>query len=189
MRQEEIIRRVIQVKLLRHKKCYQTNDFANKHAGKAIFRHTNFPSEVSEHLVMWALNELKLYDAPVVWNKLLPDLPGDLSSGKKMLEVKAYNRGPTTYGPTEKWDEIWFLNTSNFIIDTYELHRIKLSNESHEWSNVVFGKKKEETYREKCDRGLRPRQCFADTLKQIDPQHVETYRFRYDSKNDNIFIL
>jgi hypothetical protein len=168
------MRSIIQLKLRHIKECYRINEQLNKAIGKSVIRNDNFPCEVSENLVMYVLNDLKLYNKPVVWNKLL-DKPGDLSSGDKLIEVKSCNYGPTSYGPTEKWDEIYFLDTSDFLRDIYILYRVKLANDSPEWKNIKFSKT--ETFHEQTVRKIRPRQSFLDTIKQIHPMHVDTYMF------------
>jgi hypothetical protein len=177
---------LLQLKLTHIKRCYKINEHINKVVGKPVIRNENFPCELSENLVMWALNELKLYPEPVVWNKL-HGVKGDLSTGNTMIEVKCVNSGPTSYGPTEKWDEIYFLDTADFMKDIYMLYRVKLSNDAPEWARLKFSKK--ETFQEQCIRKIRPRQYFMDTLKQIHPLHTDTYMFQYDASKNKIFIL
>jgi len=181
-----IMQSLLQLKLAHIKRCYKINEHINKVVGKSVIRNENFPCELSENLVMWALNELKLYDEPVVWNKL-HGKPGDLSTGGKMLEVKSCSDGPTSYGPTEKWDEIYFLDTSNFMTDTYILYRVKLSNDAPDWKRLNFSKK--ETFHDQCLRKIRPRQHFVDTLKQIHPLHMDTFMFQYNTEENKIKIL
>lgn len=177
---------LISLKLAHIKRCYKINEHINKLVGKPVIRNENFPCEVSENLVQWVLNEMKLFSEPVVWNKI-EGKPGDLSVGDKLLEVKSCNQGPTSYGPTEKWDEIYFLDTSDFTKDIYMLYRVKLSSDSEDWGKIKISKT--ETFQEQCVRKVRPRQFFLDTLKQIHPMHVETYMFQYEPKGDKIFIL
>jgi hypothetical protein len=177
---------LLQLKLTHIKRCYKINEHINKVVGKSVIRNENFPCELSENIVMWALNELKIYSEPVVWNKL-HDKKGDLSSGNTMIEVKCVNNGPTSYGPTEKWDEIYFLDTSDFMRDIYMLYRVKLSSESPEWRRLKMSKK--ETFHDQCTRKIRPRQYFMDTLEQIHPLKTDTFMFEYNASKNKIFIL
>jgi hypothetical protein len=75
-----------------------------------ICRHSNFPSHISENIAKFAIH--KKYKIMPNWNTK----HGDLILCNKQIEIKAFSsNGPTSFGPTEKWDYIYFVDCIDFV--------------------------------------------------------------------------
>ena len=44
--------------------------------------------------------------------------------------------GPSSFGPTEAWDIIYFVNCKKFLDKKFKIYEIKLSNKSEIWRNI-----------------------------------------------------
>lgn len=82
----------------------------------------------------------------------------------RRVEIKAFSsKGPTSFGPTEKWDIILFLDLTqdpNIII-----YKCEFSSESKEWNEIKISKT--QTYEHQCRQGRRPRISFESLKTQI----------------------
>lgn len=86
-----------------------TIDRLNKELETKKIRKPNFPSEISENLVKFIYNRNNKDQAK--WDVKGGDL---ITSNKLKLEVKAYSSdGPTSFGPTEKWDILYIVDAKN----------------------------------------------------------------------------
>ena len=87
-----------------------------------LCRHLNFPSEISENLVRIFIKNKSGDD--VIWNTKSGDLYN--KTKKKIIEVKAFSSsGPTSFGPTEKWDKIYFVDLRH-ILKCIDINKIKV---------------------------------------------------------------
>ena len=67
---------------------------------------------------------------------------GDLELLNKQIEVKGFmSFGPTSFGPTENWDWIYFVDATDFINKKFKVFEIKLSNKSNVWRNIILSGK------------------------------------------------
>lgn len=127
-------------------------------------RLSNFPSHISENIVKLAYN--KKYGIMPNWDIK----PGDLLCIDQniRLEVKGFidlSNGPPTFGPTENWDQIYFLDGLNNHEKKYKIYEIRLSNQSDKWKNLKISKT--QTYLQQCQTGKRPRLSFKDIQAQL----------------------
>lgn len=82
------------------------------------------------------------------------------------IEVKCFSSsGPTSFGPSESWDEIYFLDACNFQSNRFKIYKCCLSNKSKEWSSIQINKSK--SYLDVCNEGKRPRINFDILKKQL----------------------
>lgn len=125
------------------------------------FRYSNFPSEISENIVKMVLQKK---------NKMSPQWDikkGDLQYIHKILEVKAYTSdGPSSFGPTETWDYLYFIDCQDYINYNFKVYEIKLSNTNEKFYSIKVSEK--ETYKEQCIVGKRPRIKFHLLQKQLN---------------------
>tara|TARA_Y100000590_G_scaffold464604_1_gene634456 strand:- start:2606 stop:3400 length:795 start_codon:yes stop_codon:yes gene_type:complete len=106
-------------------------------------RNPNFPSEISENIAKFAI--CKKYKIMPNW-----DCKGDLIMLNKKIEVKGFMaRAPSSFGPKEPWDFIYFVDAINTLQKNYKVFEIKLSNISEDWRNIVISGKDKEC--EDCD--------------------------------------
>lgn len=109
------------------------NESINEKLSKKKIRNENFPSEISENITKFILS--KIYNCMPNWDTDY----GDLEMDNKKLEVKCFSsNGPSSFGPTEKWDYIYFLDATKFKNKYFELYEIKLSNNSKDWRNLII---------------------------------------------------
>ena len=128
-------------------------------------RKLNFPSEISENLVLFAINKKYRY-IKCAWDIKKGDLMINLYYTTYTIEVKAFSSsGPSSFGPTETWDRIYFIDCHNNHSSMFKIYEIRLSNASEIWKNIKVNKT--ETYYDQCKKKRRPRICFSDLIKQI----------------------
>lgn len=150
-------------------------------------RRRPFPEDVSEtmvRLILWRLTGVMPTQNPT----------GDLTYFGKIVEVKTFiSDGPSSFGPTESWDVIYFFDLSrsdqhrNQRNDqrndqnrdqrndqnrkTYvTLYKIPLKMESEEWQNIKVNKL--ETMADQQRSKRRPRISFSNLQKQLAPHHI-----------------
>jgi len=141
-------------------KNYYFIEDINKKLCKKKIRNQNFPSEISENIVKFAF--LKKY-------KIIPSWDtdnGDLSFLNKKIEVKGFmSSGPSSFGSTEKWDILYFVDSTKFIDKKFIIYEIMLSNTNPIWRNIKLNKN--ETYNDQCKKGIRPRITFKELYEQL----------------------
>lgn len=136
-------------------------DNINKKLSKKKIRNPNFPSEISENIVKFSF--FKKYKIMPSWDTD----KGDLLVLNKKIEVKGFmSYGPSSFGPTEKWDILYFVDCIEFKNKYFKVYEIKLSNKNEYWNNIKINKN--ETYYDQCLQGRRPRISFDLLHKQID---------------------
>ena len=125
-------------------------------------RHENFPSHISENIVKFAL--YKKYGIMPDWNTP----KGDLVLDDNQIEVKAFTSdGPTSFGPSEDWDCIYFVDAKDFKNKNFKIYEIILSSKDDMWRNIIFSKTK--TYGSIAEQNERGK-LRANFYKIIKPQ-------------------
>nr|MDO8116245.1 hypothetical protein [Candidatus Sigynarchaeota archaeon] len=62
---------------------------------------------------------------------------GDLMTGDQKVEVKAFiSDGPTTFGPKEAWDEIYFFDARDFVNEHFLCYKVSFSNTDGRWKSI-----------------------------------------------------
>lgn len=99
------------------------------------WRRDNFPSSISENICK--LGFIKKYKFFPTWNSPKGDL--QLKIPFLQIEVKGFmSDGPLSFGPTEDWDFIYFVDCKDFINKIFKIYEIRLSNKSDEWRNIII---------------------------------------------------
>ncbi len=136
------------------------NEEINKKLTHKKIRNENFPSEISENLVKFAI--LKKYGVLGCWDTDR----GDLVVLSKKIEIKGFmSDGPSSFGPTESWDWIYFVDAKNTLQKKFKIYEFKMSNSDTLWSHLKMNKK--ETYLDQCNQKRRPRTTFQEIQKQL----------------------
>lgn len=143
-----------------HKDTHKFYKEINKNLKLKKCRNNNFPSHISENIVKFAIihktNEIPNWDVK----------PGDLNLNKKTLEVKAFSSdGPMSFGPKEKWDELYFIDCKKFMDDKYIIYKIPLSNKDSLWKDIKFNKN--DTFYNIAEKGKRPRKNPNDLIRSL----------------------
>tara|TARA_Y100000816_G_scaffold185932_1_gene134974 strand:+ start:4658 stop:5263 length:606 start_codon:yes stop_codon:yes gene_type:complete len=129
-------------------------------------RLSNFPSHISENIVKFVL--FKKYKIMPTWDTDKGDLIFSFLKKIIRIEVKGsidLSNGPPTFGPTENWDFIYFVDGLNNSIKKYKVYEVKLSNISIQWKNMKVNKT--QSYEDQCKQGRRPRLTFSEIQKQL----------------------
>lgn len=130
-------------------------------------RLSNFPSHISENIAKFAI--YKKYNILPSWDTQKGDLCMQLTSTNQLqLEIKGsidLEKGLSTFGPTEKWDYIYFVDGKDTLFKYYKVYEIQLSNENVLWKNMQISQT--ETYQDQCHQRRRPRIRFNEIKKQL----------------------
>jgi len=153
-------------------------------------RLPNMPEDISENIVKFiARNTLNMQDC--VWTKGAEQqsddedqiTTGDLHStsiGK--LECKCFTSdGPISFGPTESWNVLYFLDARDWLNDHFVLYAFNDTNLSADWQNVKVNKT--QTYADQCKAKRRPRISWNSLQPQLGIKCVMVY----DGSFDDIF--
>lgn len=135
---------------------------------KKKIRYSNFPSHISENIVKFAI--AKKNNIMPSWDTDKGDLCINNPKCKfKHIEVKGsidlLNGGPSSYGPTENWDEIYFVDAVENNDKIYTIYQVKLSSTSEKWKNITVSKT--QTFADQCLLGRRPRLTFKELRSQL----------------------
>jgi len=136
------------------------NKKINKKLSKKKIRNENFPSEISENIVKFSI--LKCRHIMACWDTDA----GDLLLLDKKIEVKGFmSSGPSSFGPTENWHWIYFVDCKDTLKKNFKVYEIKLSNKDEIWKNIKVNKT--DTFYKQCCEKRRPRLCFDEIKKQL----------------------
>ena len=148
---------------------YRFYDEINEHLRNKKVRKSNYPSEITENIVKFSIK--KYYGIMPIWETK----NGDLQLDYMKLEVKGSidleNGGPTSFGPLESWNRIYFVNCKYHHELKFTVYEIKLSNSSYIWKNIKLNKL--ETYEQQCIQKRRPRILFRELIKQIPQKYIK----------------
>lgn len=137
---------------------------------KKKIRHTNFPECISENIVKFAI--YKKYNIMPNWDTKNGDLEIDLLNKNIKIEVKGalnIKNGPSSFGPNENWDIIYFIDANNMFQNKFKIYEIKLSNKSNLWMNLKINKSGI-LWKDFIKTGKRPRMNFTNIIQQF-PEH------------------
>ena len=134
---------------------------------KTKIRLTNFPSHISENITKFVI--AKRYNIMPTWDTD----KGDLCINNKIckfirIEVKGsvnLSNGPSSFGPTESWDYIYFVDGVNTQEKKYKVYEIRLSDLTEKWKNIKVNKT--QTYHDQCKEKRRPRIKFTELQSQL----------------------
>tara|TARA_B100000424_G_scaffold269391_1_gene266234 strand:+ start:2506 stop:3117 length:612 start_codon:yes stop_codon:yes gene_type:complete len=136
----------------------------NKLLSKKKVRNENFPSHISENIAKFAI--FKKYKIMPCWDTDKGDIIISKLNLFKQIEVKGFmSDGPSSFGPTENWDWIYFVDARDTRNSQFKVYEIKLSNTSEVFRSIKLNKK--ETYGEIADNNQRGklRGCFEKIFK------------------------
>jgi hypothetical protein len=154
----------------------------NELLSKKKIRHENFPSHISENIAKFVI--FKKYGIMPCWDTDKGDIILNKQSLFKQIEVKGFmSDGPSSFGPTECWDWIYFVDARDTQKSCFKVYEIKLSNKSDIFRNIKITKK--ESYGEQCDRKVRPHCGFEKIFKPQLGEHCKLIFGGHISELDN----
>tara|TARA_Y100000389_G_C17376174_1_gene471780 strand:- start:217 stop:777 length:561 start_codon:yes stop_codon:yes gene_type:complete len=133
-------------------------------------RNEPFPSDISENIAKFAI--AKKYGIIPCWDTDKGDLVIRKPNLLKRVEVKGFmSEGPSSFGPKEKWDLLYFVDARDMMDLKFKVYEVKLSNESDIFRNIRVSRT--ETYGFQADNGRRPRGCFDTVFKPQLGEHCK----------------
>jgi hypothetical protein len=149
-------------------------------------RLPNMPEEVSENIAKFIVQN-HMNDQTALWPKGTKGkvkLPGDLRSDSfGRLEVKCFtSTGPISFGPTEAWDTLLFLDATDWRNDRFVMYGVSLANNDPLWEAVQISKK--QTYGDQCKAQRRPRIGWG----ALSPQITSNCTKVFDGTFDEVFV-
>lgn len=141
----------------------------SKNNSGLTLRRPNFPEEISENIVCHIIKGLRGGD--VRWKKIFGE-SGDISVDGVTMEVKCFSStGPSSFGASERWNKLYFLDATRYREKIFECYVIECNRHSYEWKNMKINNN--QTYQDQANEGRRPRITFENITTEL-------------SQNDNI---
>jgi hypothetical protein len=177
-------------KKMKNKKCsIQTDNMASaKSVGKSIIkkyfenyvqqckiiegincskrkvRRPNFPEVISEHIVYYYL--VKNEPGEFAWDVDNGDLTRELDGKVSKIEVKCTSSdGPVSFGPTQYWDELFFVDASRFWKGQFSIHKVHCNKTQFDKLKVNSA----QTIGQQSGQMRRPRISFLKLKRQLGP--------------------
>lgn len=147
-------------------KTIETERHINKFLKNKKIRISNFPSHISENIVKFAIK--KKYGIFASWDITPGDIIINSDNQYLNIEVKGsinLSNGPCSFGHSEKWDIIYFLDGVDIIDKKFKIYEIKLSNDSPLWKLIKINKT--QTFYDQCLQKRRPRIRFEEIKTQL----------------------
>jgi hypothetical protein len=139
-------------------------------------RCPNFPESISENIVKLFINNKENIKC---LNSSVGDLEKIIKDKIYRIEVKCFSStGPTSFGPQESWDEIYFVDSIYFKLNFYKIYRINLKNCDKKFQQIMVNKT--ETYGQHCLAKRRPRICFDKIKEQLKDDCVLVFEGKYE---------
>lgn len=137
-------------------------------------RQPNFPSEISENLVKFCIE--KRTGMKCDWNVDC----GDLRLLDKKIEVKGFvSDAPLSFGPSEKWDWIYFVDCRRYADNHFTVYELRAN--EREWHKLMVNKR--ETFGEQCGDKRRPRLKFQAIREAFGHACVKVFDSTLDMLN------
>lgn len=147
-------------------------------------RNENFPSDISENIAKYVI--YSKYGIMPSWDTDKGDLIINKKHIFKQIEVKGFiSNGPSSFGPSENWDLLYFVDGQDIINKKFKVYEVKLSNKNEIFRNINISKK--ETYGNISDTGRRPRGGFYKIFKPQLKHHCKLIFDGHISELDNSF--
>lgn len=150
-------------------------NFVKSLKNKYKLRRPNFPEIISENIVKQYIINKELRVCENING-------GDLISDGKKIEVKCFStESPTSFGPTESWKELFFLDATDICNNKIKIYKCLLSHDSEEFCSIKISNN--ETIQNSRNSGKRPRIIF----KRIKEQLGDNMKNVYSGDLENIF--
>ena len=138
-------------------------------------RHDGLPEHISENIVKFVIRN-HLGDPSCTWGCVVGDL---YSTKSKVIECKSFtSNGPTSFGPKQAWNMIYFLDAREWLTDRLVLWEISLPNTHEIWKNIQV--KKGQTKDEQGEEGRRPRINWDGLYPQIQEHCKKVYEGNFE---------
>lgn len=169
---------ILKIRFYQWIKEYQGNEIF-KSSGLNI-RHQNPPEDITENIVKFIVQKCENKD--FLWCKEINGLHGDLFdfNNSKSIEVKSFTSdGPCQFGPSKKFDVLYFLDLRNILKNHILLWKVNLNDESDAFKNVKVNKT--QTMHEQMIQKRRPHISWNLLYPQIEKYANKIYEGNFES--------
>ena len=125
-------------------------------------RRSGMPMELSENIVKCAIHSKG--DITCTWGAKTGDLHSKVENIQEVKSITAID-SPTSFGPKQPWDVIYFLDASGWKRDLFVIWRIPLPNTHEFWKTLPVNKK--QTKDQQGDDKRRPRTIWSTQIKPL----------------------
>lgn len=129
------------------------------------------PEDVTENLVRMYIER---WEGRECWWGKTAGVNGDLwIGGGKKGEVKGFaSRGPLSFGPRNRFDELWFVDARDLVgKGGVRMYKSELSFDSDAIQDIWVNRR--ERFRDQCRAGRRPRVAFERFVEQVGEGNVQ----------------
>lgn len=157
--------------------CRQVIAFKAKYGVRGV-RMPIMDEDISENIIKFII-QFTLGDKSCAWTKSIAKenskIAGDLTSATSgAIECKCFTSdGPISFGPTEKWNEIYFLDARSVLDGRIVVWRVPLANTAPEWRAIKINKA--QTFADQCEQSRRPRIVWESLFLQIAATAVKVF--------------
>ena len=161
-------------------------DVVNKQLTNKKIRMPNFPSEISENIAKFAI--YKKYKICPTWDTKNGDISISNKYINKKFEIKAFSsKGPTSFGPLENWNYLYFVDATQYKNKIFKVYEIKLSNTNDIFKNIKVSNT--QTFQQQCIEKRRPHICFELLHKQIKEQICENKSLKNFVNSEHVKLI
>jgi hypothetical protein len=151
--------------------CKNIRDISNKYSIKV--RNPIIPEHISENIVKMVLRKF-LDMKTCTWN-----CKGDLSYNGNKIECKTFtSNGPMSFGPNEKWEEIYFYDARNWFENKHIIYKLPIKNTDPIFQEIKVNKT--ETFSEQAKQGRRPRINFDEFEKLVTNKLEKIFEGKFE---------
>lgn len=130
-------------------------------------RRPNIGSEITENIARFAYQ--RYFNIKTCWiNTKIGDI---ICSDGKKIEVKAFSSdGPSSFGPTETWDILLFVDARLYVQKIFSVYMIDLDNRQF---GTIIKINSTELYLDKIKTRQRPRIAFDKIQEQLKIKNID----------------
>lgn len=138
-------------------------------------RWDGLPEHVSENMIKFFIRA-KLNDPTCTWLCKKGDLTSPLLGA---IECKSFTSdGPTSFGPKQKWDHIFFLDAREWLTNHLVIWQIAVPNTDDLWKSIKVNKKQSKA--DQSDESRRPRINWESLKPQLGDHCKKVYEGTFE---------
>ena len=138
-------------------------------------RRLGLPEHISENMIKFIIHN-HLADMTCTWATKVGDLQSDVL---KTIECKSFTSdGPTSFGPKQKWDHIFFLDAREWLVDRIVVWQIAVPNTDDLWKSIKVNKKQSKA--DQSDESRRPRINWEALYPQVKDHCKKVYEGTFE---------
>ncbi len=155
-------------------KAYESGNIALDSEFDYTTRRSGLPEHISENIVKFVL--LNFLGILSTWGCKIGDLTSEIVG---IIECKSFTSdGPTSFGPKQKWHQIYFLDARNWLSDDLIVYQVTVANTDSLWADMPVSKT--QTKKDQSDENRRPRLNWNALQPYLGEHCKEVYRGTFE---------